>query len=502
MKSISEEEFKNRYGSSTVTNFKRMNNERLNTTPKKQGGFLETVKDVVTDIPQDISQISTDVSDAFAGGRETANEAREQVTAGEISPIAGTAKTIGGGLKAGAESVGAGVMSLLRLPFTQKAETAIGEKVSEAGEAIADTDIVQSAVAKYEELEPEQKAIVDGFLGTTEGLATIVGAGPAVKAAKTAVQTPASVIGRGYTKIADATSELEGINLPSIEGINLAKKAGIAPEDLMQRVARVSKSKQAKFEERAGESIGEYLVNREVFGTPDQIVDQLYERMKESKGRVDQSLSTVQGDFKAPQVKTALDMLIERDVNVSSPGAVAPESARITELYKKYNQQGLNLSEVNEVKRLFERNVRVDYLRDNVSGNIERANRIDSSLRNLVEDKASKSGVSTVRELNKETSLAKQLLDDIGAEVAGSAGNNAIGLTDSLFLAEALGSANPMAAAGFLTKKGLSSKKVMSEIAKRTSPNAGSKTALPEVPEQDKLTGYLKFLEQTSQTDQ
>ena len=491
---ISPEEFAKRYGQDTLSQF---------SPTKRQVGFFEATLDAAKDIPSDIREIGTGVSESFTRGIETAGEAREQVTAGEISPVAGTVKTIGGGLKAGAEAIGEGVLGLLKLPFSQRAEERVAGVVEAGAEKVVDTEIVQSALTKYNELSPENKALVDGVLGTTEGLATMLGASPALRAGKVAITSPVKAVERGLRSIDEATAELRQFNLPSVQGIDLAKKAGVSPEDLMQRVARINKTKQAKFEARAGESVGSYLVSRNVFGTPDQIAEQLYKRLKDSKGRVDESLLTVKGDFKAPQVKTALDQLIERDVRITTEGAKHVDSDRITQLFTKYNQQGLNLSEVNEVKRLFERNVKVGFLRENVADGIEKSNAISSSLRNLVEDKATKGGVETVRELNRETSLAKQLLDDIGAEHAGSAGNNAIGLTDSIFLAEALGSANPVAAIGFAFKKGLSSKAIMSQLAKRTSKQAGSKEALPEVPDSDVLTGYLKFLEsQVNQTGQ
>lgn len=468
---------------------------------QEQGVF----KRILADIPQDLKQGFQGVKDAFSGGVETATEAREQVTSGDISPVAGTVKTIGGGLEAGAEAVGEGLMSLLRLPFTQQAEGAVGEKVEHGVEAVAQTEVVQEMVARYESLSDEQKAIVDGVLGTAEGAAVLMGAGPATKALNKTFSSASQAVKTGARRIGNEVDELakKGVTLPSTAGISQAVDLGLKPEDIMQRVARISKGKQAKFEQRAGESVGSYLVSRNIFGTPDQIVDQLYSRMKESKSRVDASLESVPGTFKAPVVKTALDELIERDTRVSTSGALSPDSKKIEELYKKYNQKGLTLSEVNAVKRLYERNVRVDYLSfgNPQADKLARANNIDSGLRNLVEDKAAKSGVDTVKELNKETALARQLLDDLGAEYAGSAGNNAIGLTDALFLAEAAGG-SPTALAGFVAKKTLSSKPVMSKVAQMLSPNAGSKAELPLAPltSDARLTGYLKFLDDQKPT--
>ena len=159
--------------------------------------------------------------------------------------------------------------------FAQKAEEAVGETVQKGARAIADTEIVQNAITKYNQLTPEQKAIVDGVLGTTEGLTTMFGARPVTEAIGTGVKLSNTALRSGLDAIRGATNELSGVVGSGTTGIKNAVTAGFKPEEIMQRVARVSKGKQANFEQMAGESVGQYLVNRNVFGTPDEIVDQL-----------------------------------------------------------------------------------------------------------------------------------------------------------------------------------------------------------------------------------
>ena len=126
---------------------------------------------------------------------------------------------------------------------------------------------------------------------------------------------------------------------------------------------------------------------------------------------------------------------------------------------------------------------------------VTRANNIDSELRNFIETEANKQGFSTVGQLNKETQLARRLMDGIASSYAGKAGNNALGLSDMILLAQ--GTGNPVAVASFLAKKALSSKSIMSNIAKRTAQNEGTKEVLPKanISKTQPLTGYLKFLE-------
>lgn len=255
-----------------------------------------------------------------------------------------------------------------------------------------------------------------------------------------------------------------GVTETGQSGIQTAVRTGLEPEAIMQRVARISKGKQAAFEERAGESVGEYLVNRGIFGDPEAITEQLYQRMQTSKGRVDTGLARVGGLYKNDTVQDALEQLAEREARVSSSRTPSKDTARVNELLSKNSREGLSLTEINEVKRLYERNIKVDYLRDNVSDGIARATNIDNNLRTFVETAADKAGFPTVKSLNKETALAKQLLDDLGAEYAGQQGNNFVSLSDALFLAEA--ASNPSALAAFGLKKAFSSKSAMSAVAK------------------------------------
>ena len=139
MQKISPEEFKQMYGENTLNDF--------GVPDKRQNIFQK----IASDIPQDIKQVGSEISSAISGGMQTAQTAREQVSTGEISPIAGTAKTIGGGLLAGAKTVGSFVSGLVKAPFTQDFETATGEKIQAGAEKIAETQTVQNTINKYNE---------------------------------------------------------------------------------------------------------------------------------------------------------------------------------------------------------------------------------------------------------------------------------------------------------------------------------------------------------------
>ncbi len=124
MERLTSEQFKQRYGNNAALKLESVSARRFDKSPTPKGSFL-------SDIGEDIGGIKTGAQEAFAGGKETANEARQQVSGGEISPLAGTVKTIGGGIRAGAEALGSAVTGILKTPFSQSQEDSISGVVED-----------------------------------------------------------------------------------------------------------------------------------------------------------------------------------------------------------------------------------------------------------------------------------------------------------------------------------------------------------------------------------
>lgn len=288
------------------------------------------------------------------------------------------------------------------------------------------------------------------------GLSTIAGA---VAGGKTAPKI-ASTVGRIASETADS---LVGIADTGTTGIQKALSSTLDPSAIMQRVARISKGKQAAFEKQAGQSVGSYLVDNGIFGNIDEITTQLFDKFQKSRQVADDSLAKLKGNFKAKPVETALQTLFERETRVSSPGALSKDFARVRQLQQKYKTEGLNMSEINEVKRIYEKNIKVDYLKSQNPEGVAKATSLDTALREWQFAQAEKLGLKNLDDINKNTRLSKQLLDDLGKEYAGSAGNNAVGLTDWIILS----GLDPTAISAFLAKKTFSSKGIQSAIAKK-----------------------------------
>ena len=184
-------------------------------TPEEQG-VVATIKD----IPNDIGEAFKGSVDAITRGFETADQVRTKVEEGQVSPIAGTVKTIGSGLRAGAEVIGQGFLGLGKLLTSPFREKAIAGGVETGAQEIAQSEPVRALIDRYQSLPEEQKAVVDGVLGTTEGLGTMFGLGPATKVLKQGVSEVAS----GTTKVAREAADIvsktaRGIIPPTTESI-------------------------------------------------------------------------------------------------------------------------------------------------------------------------------------------------------------------------------------------------------------------------------------------
>lgn len=419
------------------------------------------------------------IKEDFGKRVDTAANAQVKAVEGKQSDASAALQTIGQGAGFVGDIASRGLSAVT--------PDAVGDIALKGVQKVAQTKPVQDLSAKYQEFKaahPEAAANAEslGLISTTllaPGAANVTAKG-AINAVGSAAKTTSKALG-GITEVGTA-------------GIRAATAKAVDPAAIMQRVARVSKGKQAAFQSQAGESIGQYLVKRGIFGNIDEITTQVYTRFEKSKGEVDKTLASLKGNYKNTAVGSALRELAKRELTVSSPGALSKDAERVTALLKKNSGAGLNMAEINEVKRLYERNVKLDYLKENAPDKIARANNIDTAIRAWQQNQAAQLGFKNIRELNRETMLAKQLVDDLGAEYAGSAGNNAITLTDWVILA----GGDPTAVGGFLAKKALSSKGFMSRVAKAFTKQdpIGAPKATMGTPTID---NYLDFLKKTTQ---
>lgn len=231
------------------------------------------------------------------------------------------------------------------------------------------------------------------------------------------------------------------------------------PKNIMNRVARLNPTDAAKFEKMTGKSHGQYLTETGNFGKPEKIVENEYKKFIASKQSADDALGSLPGVYQDKSVEAAMNELLARESRIGFSGG---DANRIQSLANKYKNGGLEMKEINEVKRLFERNNKLDYLRGNVPEGIEKSNRIDDAIRKWQFKKADALGLKNLPELNKQTQAAKFIVDKLGKQITGRVGNDAITITDWMLLS----GGDPTAIAGLAAKKFFGNKTIQSKIAK------------------------------------
>lgn len=299
-----------------------------------------------------------------------------------------------------------------------------------------------------------------------------------------------------------AIEKLSGAINKATPGLIAQGEKGIASltpnsADIMQRVLRVTKGQQSKFEKTYGTSIGQYAVDRGLIGTQEKVATDLATRFTTSMKAADDALASLPGKYKPEAIKTALDDLLEKKIATSAKGATDPELNLVKQLINKYENVGLDMSEINQAKRLYERNVKLDFVKTNNPEGVKLANNIDDAIRSWQFNQAERLGLKNLPDINKETRMAKEVLNSLEREMSGQAGNNAISLTDWIVLAD--GGAMNMAA--FLAKRGFSSDMAQAFVAKYFAPKVakiGMPTAQNTAPQIDAtVTSYLDFLKKT-----
>jgi len=316
--------------------------------PMNTMGFMAAVND----LPQDAKQIFTGARDAVTAGIETAQQAREQVTNQEISPLAGTIKTIGGGLSAGARAIGGVALGAGKALLSPFREQQIANKVGEVAQNVMETEPAQFVMEKYNSLTPEEKAVVDGTLGTVEGLGAVLGASGASKL---------------FGKAKEVANSIQEFNIPKLDLRQSALSQSISQtaKDVIPKSADLRDSSIAKAFKLApsditniksftqndiGEFMGRYNL---IKNTPEETLEDLARFQQRNYDRVGDAVSLVDNSYtfnEIPEFKQILDFMEQELAKTTSRGF-----AQARQQIKAIKEGGeFSLSDMQQTKRMFD----------------------------------------------------------------------------------------------------------------------------------------------------
>ena len=159
-------------------------------------------------------------------------------------------------------------------------------------------------------------------------------------------------------------------------------------------------------------------------------LDDVAEYLTKNLDQVDTAMDAIEGRFKSNELNVVLDDVLKYATETEDP-----RLARIQELYNKnYEWEwGLEMKEINEIKRFYERTNIFDYLKDSTKWKQRRkATNRDTALRKWQQQVAADAWFDNLKELNKETQLTKYILDNAWDRKAWTKWNNDVTLTDRI----------------------------------------------------------------------
>lgn len=189
----------------------------------------------------------------------------------------------------------------------------------------------------------------------------------------------------------------------------------------IQNLNRMTKGQQEKFVEMSWGEDQWTFQNKRNLKTTQDMADHLTKNLKQ----VDDAMDTIEGRFTSPQ----LDVVME-DVLKYATDTEDPNLSRMQELSRKNAEWWLEMKEINEVKRYYERTNIFDYLKEWKSKKARKSTNRDSALREWQYKIAEDSWLDNLKDLNQETRLTKFLLDNATDWQNGVKWNNGITLTD------------------------------------------------------------------------
>lgn len=340
-----------------------------------------------------------------------------------------------------------------------KAGEAIGGGINYIADKISNNKALQEAVSNPEftkNLESGLKIASD--LGLISG--EILGAEQAVK-----LGTKADT---GVTKVIDKTkSTIGGIG---DDATKLLEKTGgkitgtleTAPETIMNKVARVTPKEAQTFKLMTGKDIGTYLTEKGNFNSPSKIVTTEAETFAKTLADKEATLAKLPGEFKSGIVDDVLEQLKKKAKETSTKNVKAPYSTKVDAWISKSKSTGLTMQEINDIKKLFEREVKLGYNKLTDATKVKQATYLDDALRKFQDETASTLGFTNIKDLSKQIQASKFIVDKLGNKLVSNNLLNGVSLTDYIILA----GGEPASVGAFLTKKIFSNQAIQAKIAK------------------------------------
>jgi len=204
------------------------------------------------------------------------------------------------------------------------------------------------------------------------------------------------------------------------------------PEKIIASVQKINPSKRQEFVKiTKWKSPEEWLNERGIIQDREDTIAILWQRWLDAKNEIDTWITQLWWKFKDKNVSTMLKQSLEE--------ATETWDDIRKKLLKKFteldNKEWLTPNQIITIKRDFEKNVTLDYLRENLSKKAKTAKNLDSKVREFLISKAEEAWFWNFRDLSRELQQSRFLADEIAWKLTGQQANNLFGFTDNLLVA-------------------------------------------------------------------
>lgn len=344
----------------------------------------------------------------------------------------------------------------------------VGKVITNASDKLSETqlfkDIGELEAKGYD--MPEVKKLKDILTGITAGSETIGNIAVlegGIKATNKVTDLTKTGVNKVKQGAVDTTKEFTG-DLSKV-GNKITENLSTAPESIMNKVARVTPKEAQTFKSMTGKDIGTYLTEKGNFNSPSKIVTTEAETFTKTLADKEATLAKLKGNFKSGVIDDTLQALKDRAIETSSKNVKAPYLKQVEDWITKAKSTGLTMEEINNAKKLFEREVKLGYNKLTDAPKIKQATYLDDALRTFQDETASKLGFTNIKDLSKQIQASKFIVDKLGNKLVSNDLLNGVSLTDYIILA----GGEPSSVGAFLTKKIFSNKGIQAKIAKALS---------------------------------
>lgn len=191
----------------------------------------------------------------------------------------------------------------------------------------------------------------------------------------------------------------------------------------------------------------EFAVKRWMTKVWDEAVDEATSLYIKSMKQADEALNLIDWKFKVTKWNDYMWQMAD-ELSSRLSNTLSKDAKKVNLLAKKYKIEGLSMSEINELKRLYSKNFKYSWV-DAASENALRSKNLQDWVREWQFKTAKSQWLENLKEINKNTQWWKTFADNLAKKLKRSSWNNNISITDWI----ALSWGEPTNVALFLWKK-------------------------------------------------